>query len=284
MEPFLTKSINPKTVIPGFIPTFSLTVFYLSLIVLIPLGALLLQTQGVGFAIFWSTISSPRVAAAFRLSFGVSFLAGLFSAFFGTIIAWVLVKYRFSGRRLFDAVIDLPFAIPTAVSGITLASLYSSRGLLGAFLVKFGVQVAYTPLGIFVALVFIGFPFIVRTVQPALEELDQEMEEAASSLGATRRQVFTKIIFPQIVPALLTGFALSLARALGEYGSVIFIAGNIPYFSEIVPLLIVKELEQFDYQGASCLAAAMLLASFGLLLFINVIQKVMRKKFGKGVS
>lgn len=275
----LTKSIynisllRKKSIVPGFVPTFSFTLFYLSLIVLIPLGGLILHSTLMTWDQFYATITAPRALAAFRISFGLSFLAALISAFFGIIIAWVLVRYRFPGRRLLDAIIDLPFAIPTSVSGITLATIYSEKGWLGEHLAILGIKVAFTPLGILLALIFIGFPFLVRSVQPAIEEIDKEIEEASICLGATRWQTIRYVIFPQLTPSLLTGFIMALARALGEYGSVIFIAGNIPFISEIVPLLIVIKLEQFDYQGATALAVAMLTASFLLLLSINLLQK-----------
>lgn len=255
-------------------------VTYLSLIVLIPLSGLILKSTQMSWSQFVEIITAPRVLAAFRISFGLSILAGVISGIFGLIAAWVLVRYRFPGRRLLDAVVDLPFAMPTAVSGITLATLYSQHGWIGSYLHSIGIKVAFTPLGILVALIFIGFPFIVRAVEPAIQELDKEMEEAAACLGATRGQTMRKIIFPQLSTALMTGFAMAVARALGEYGSVIFIAGNIPYFSEIVPLLIVIKLEQFDYTGATAIAVTMLLASFLLLLVINVFQVIFRKRYG----
>lgn len=274
MKYFFFKKRN---ILPGFIPTFTFTFFYLSLIVLIPLGVLILNSHGVTWEQLTNILENPRVKAAFYVSFGISFLAGLISLFFGIIIAWVLVNYRFPGRRLLDGMIDLPFAMPTAVSGITLAALYARNGWIGQFLHGIGVDVAFTPLGILVALIFISFPFTVRSLQPVLEELDKEMEEAAACLGATRWQTIRKIIFPQLVPAILTGFTMAVARALGEYGSVIFIAGNIPYVSEILPLLIIIKLEQFDYQGAIVLAVAMLIAAFILLLAIKVCQRIFVK-------
>jgi sulfate transport system permease protein len=270
--------LRKKSIVPGFVPTFSFTLFYLSLIVLIPLGGLILNSTRMTWDQFYETITTPRALAAFRISFGLSFLAALISAFFGIIIAWVLVRYRFPGRRLFDAIIDLPFAIPTSVSGITLATIYSEKGWLGEHLASLGIKVAFTPLGILLALIFIGFPFLVRSVQPAIEEIDREVEEAAICLGASRWQTIGYVIFPQLTPSLLTGFIMALARALGEYGSVIFIAGNIPFISEIVPLLIVIKLEQFDYQGATALAVAMLTASFLLLLSINLLQMLFKNR------
>jgi len=261
-----------------------MTLFYLTLIVFIPLSGLLFNTLQMNTSQFLSLVSSPRVQAAFKISFGLSLMAGAISIFFGTIIGWVLTRYRFPGRRVLDAIIDLPFAMPTSVSGITLAALYSEQGWIGSYLNQFGIKVAFTPLGILLALIFVGFPFVVRAVQPALEEIEPEVEEAAACLGATRGQTVRKIIMPQLTPALLTGFALAVARALGEYGSVIFIAGNIPMVSEIVPLLIVIKLEQFDYLGASALALLMLLASLGLLLFINVLHMLLRISYAKTSS
>lgn len=270
-----------KKLLPGFIPTLSFTLFYLSLIVLIPLGGMILHGMSMTRDQFLEIITGERVLSAFKISFGISFLAGIISAIFGLVIAWVLARYQFPGRRLLDAVIDLPFAMPTAVSGITLATLYSEHGLIGSILMKGGIKVAFTPLGILLALVFVSFPFIVRTLQPALEEIEREIEEAAACLGATRFQTIKNIIFPELLPSLLTGFSMGVARALGEYGSVIFIAGNIPYYTEIVPLLIVIKLEQFDYPGAIALALAMLAASLILLLSINLIQ-ILTKKNPKG--
>lgn len=276
MERYLTKSILAKpSIIPGFLPTFSFSILYLTSIILIPLGALILYTHAMTYQQFVDIILQPRVVAAFKISFGIAFLASCISAFFGSIIAWSLSRYQFFGRRFLDAIIDLPFAMPTAVSGITLATLYSTHGWLGKHL---EFKVAYTPLGILLALVFVGFPFIVRSLQPAIVELDKDMEEAATCLGATRLQSVRKVIFPELRPALITGFALSFARGLGEYGSVIFIAGNIPYISEIVPLLIVIKLEQFDYLGATAIAVTMLIASFLLLFTINLIQLALKEK------
>jgi sulfate transport system permease protein len=275
------KLSRTKSIIPGFAPTFAFTLFYLSLIVLIPLAGLILHSTKMTWDQFMDTITAPRVLAAFRISFGLSFLAAIISAFFGIIIAWVLVRYRFPGRRILDAIIDLPFAIPTSVSGITLATLYSERGWIGEYLAQVGVKVAFTPLGILLALIFIGFPFLVRSIQPAIEEIDREIEEASACLGATRWQTIWLVIFPQLTPSLITGFAMALARALGEYGSVIFIAGNIPFISEIVPLLIVIKLEQFDYQGATALAVTMLMASFVLLLSINLFQMLFKNRSRK---
>ena len=270
-----------KRVLPGFTLALGFTVAYLSLVVLIPLSALVLNTLAMDWDKFWSTVSSPRVVAAYRLSFGASLVAASVNALFGTILAWVLVRYRFPGKKLLDAFVDLPFALPTAVAGIALTALYAGNGWIGSQLAPFGIKVAFTPLGVMVALVFIGLPFVVRTVQPVLEEAERELEEAAACLGATRLQTFTHVIFPSILPALLTGFALAFARALGEYGSVIFIAGNMPMISEIVPLLIITKLEQYDYAGATAIAVVMLAASFVLLLAINLLQAWMRKRGSK---
>lgn len=267
------------SVVPGFGITLGFTLFYLSIIVLIPLTGLFIKTSEMSFADFWSTITDPRIVHAYKISFGVSFAAALVNAFFGLIVAWVLVRYKFPLKKLVDACVDLPFAVPTAVSGIALAALYAPNGLIGGFFERvFSLQVAYNPIGIFVALVFIGLPFVVRTVEPVLEDFDREKEEASASLGATRWQTFYKVIFPQIFPSLLTGFAMAFARALGEYGSVIFIAGNMPFVSEIVPLVIIIKLEQYDYTGATAIALVMLTASFAMLFVINWLQKWNRQK------
>jgi sulfate transport system permease protein len=266
-----------QSILPGFGPTCGYTVLYLSLIVLIPLSAVFLKSSTSGWAHFWQAIRSPNVLAAYRLSFGASLAAGLISVALGFLIAWVLVRYRFPGKALADALVDLPFALPTAVAGIALTTLYTENGWLGRYLAPLGIKVAFTPLGVTVALVFIGLPFVIRSVQPVLADADLELEEAASSLGASRWQTFTKVIFPLVRPALLTGFALAFARALGEYGSVIFIAGNLPMKTEIVPLLIVTKLEQYDYSGATALAVVMLVTSFVLLLGINVLQRRSRR-------
>jgi sulfate transport system permease protein len=266
-------SLRRPSVIPGFGLTLGFTLAYLGLIVLLPLAGLALTAAAVAPAEIWAIATSPRVVAAFRVSFGTAFIAAAINGPFGLLVAWVLVRYRFPGRRLVDAMVDLPFALPTAVAGIALTALYAPNGWIGAPLASLGFRVAFTPLGIVVALVFIGLPFVVRTVQPVLQELEVEQEEAAASLGAGRWKTFTRIILPAVLPALITGFALAFARGVGEYGSVIFIAGNMPAVSEIVPLLIVIELEQFDYAGATVLAALMLLASFVLLLVINLLQR-----------
>jgi len=260
------------SIIPGFKLTLGFTLAYLALVVLIPLSGLFFQTATLSWAQIWETVSSPRVIEAYKISFGLSILAALINTFFGLILAWVLCRYRFPGKRLLDAVVDLPFALPTAVAGIALTALYAPQGWIGQYLVPMGIKVAFTPIGIIIALMFVGLPFIVRTVEPILQDLDSELEEAATSLGANRWQTFTQVIFPSIFPALLTGFAMAFARGLGEYGSVIFIAGNIPQVSEIVPLLIVIKLEQYDYAGATAIACVMLVASFLLLFIINWLQ------------
>ena len=259
-------------VLPGFKLTLGFTLFYLGLIVLIPLAAVFWKTSTLTWAEFWHVITMPQALASYRLTFGASFLAALVNAVFGLIVAWVLVRYNFFGKKIVDALVDLPFALPTAVAGITLAMLYSHNGWVGQLLEPLGIKVANTRLGVFVALTFIGLPFIVRTVQPVLEDLDPELEEAAASLGANRWQIFWRVILPMLMPALLTGFALAFARALGEYGSVIFIAGNIPMKTVITPLLIMGELDMFDYAKATALAVVMLVVSFVLLLAINVLQ------------
>ncbi|MCM0083820.1 sulfate ABC transporter permease subunit CysT [Geomonas sp. Red32] len=266
-----------NNVLPGFTPSLGCTVLYLSIIVLIPLSSLFFKTATLTWDEFVAAVTAPRVVASYRVTFGSSLAAALVNAFFGVLVAWVLVRYRFPGKRLVDALVDLPFALPTAVAGITLASIYSPNGWLGRYLEPHGIKVAFTPLGIVVAMVFIGLPFVVRTVQPVLEELDRELEEAASCLGASRWQTFYRIIFPSMLPAILTGFALAFARAAGEYGSVIFIAGNMPKVSEITPLLIITKLEQYDYAGATAIASLMLVVSFLLLLSINLLQKWSRR-------
>jgi len=264
-------------VLPGFGPTLGYTVCYLSLIVLIPLSALFFKTVTLTWDQFLVAVTAPRVLASYRVTFGAALLAAGVNGVLGGLVAWVLVRYRFPGRKLVDALVDLPFALPTAVAGITLASIYSPNGWLGRYLEPCGIRVAFTPLGIMVAMIFIGLPFVVRTVQPVLEELDPEIEEAASCLGANRWQTFCRVIFPTLLPAMLTGFALAFARAVGEYGSVIFIAGNMPMVSEITPLLIITKLEQYDYAGATAIATVMLIASFTLLLSINLLQKWSRR-------
>jgi sulfate transport system permease protein len=266
-----------RSVLPGFGLSLGFTLFYLSLIVLLPLSAAFIKTAGMTWPAFVEAVASPRVLASYRLSFGASFLAALVNSFFGLIVAWVLVRYPFPGRRLVDALVDLPFALPTAVAGIALTMLYSRNGWIGQFLEPLGIKAAFSPLGVFIALTFIGLPFVVRTLQPVLAELEPEMEEVAVSLGAGRWQTFVRVIFPEILPALLTGFALSFARALGEYGSVVFISGNMPFHTEITPLLIITKLEQYDYRGATAIAVVLLVASFLLLLLINLLQKWSRR-------
>ncbi|MGQ4275182.1 sulfate ABC transporter permease subunit CysT [Terrihabitans sp. B22-R8] len=262
-----------KSVIPGFGITLGLTITWLTLIILIPLAGLFLKTSELTFDQFLAIVTSTRVLNSLRISFGIALAAAATNAVLGLIVVWVLVRYRFPGRRVFDAIVDIPFALPTAVAGIALTSLYASNGWIGSLLEPLGIKVSYTPLGIFVALVFIGLPFVVRTVQPVLEDLDGELEEASSSLGASRFQTITRVVLPSILPALLTGFALAFARAVGEYGSVIFIAGNLPNVSEVAPLLIVIRLEEFRYADATAIAVVMLLASFALLLVINRLQR-----------
>jgi sulfate transport system permease protein len=273
---------SPGRVIPGFGISLGFTIFYLALIVLIPLSAVFLKTFTMSWEAFWTAVTSERVMASYRLTFGASLLAAFINVIFGGIVAWVLVRYTFPGKRIIDALVDLPFALPTAVAGITLTALYSHNGLIGEQLAKFGIKVAFTPLGVLVALTFIGLPFVVRTVQPVLEEAERELEEAAASLGASPLQTFWRVVLPTVTPALLTGFALAFARATGEYGSVIFIAGNLPMVSEITPLFIITKLEQYDYAGATAIAVVMLIISFILLLAINLLQAWTRKRAGKG--
>lgn len=260
------------SVLPGFGLTLGYTLTYLSLIVLIPLSTLFVRSATLTLEEFWETVSHARVMASYRLTFGASLLGASINVVFGFVVAWVLVRYRFFGRKVLDAIVDLPFALPTAVSGIALTAVYSKNGWLGQYLEPWGIQAAFSPLGVVIALTFIGLPFVVRTLQPALEELDREIEEAAASLGATRWQIFRLVIFPTVWPAILTGFALSFARALGEYGSVVFISGNMPMRTEITSLLIITKLEQYDYAGATAIALVMLLASFLILLAINLLQ------------
>ena len=269
-----------RRVLPGFPLALGYTLVYLSLIVLIPLGAVFLKTATLSGEQFWAMVSAPRVMASYRISFGLSLLAALINAVFGLIFAWALVRYRFPGKRIVDALVDLPFALPTAVAGIALTAIYSRNGWLGQWLEPLGLKVAFTPLGILVALTFIGLPFVVRTVQPVLEDLDTELEEAAASLGADRWQTFWRVVLPVLTPALLTGFALAFARAVGEYGSVIFIAGNVPMVSEITPLLIITKLEQYDYAGATAIAVVMLVTSFALLFLINGLQAWASRRHG----
>lgn len=268
------------TILPGFWPAFGLTLSWLCLIVLIPLGNMALGAAQVGWTRFWAIVLAPRVLHAFAISFGCALAAALVNAVFGSIVAWVLVRYRFPARRIVDAMVDLPFALPTSVAGIALASLYAANGWVGAPLKQMGLKVAFTPLGIVIALIFVGLPFVVRTVEPVLQDLDREVEEAAASLGASRFQTLRRVVLPAILPALITGVALAFARAVGEYGSVIFIAGNIPAVSEVVPLVIVTRLEQYDYAGATVIATAMMGLSFLMLLGINMLQRWTRSRHG----
>ena len=260
------------SVIPGFTLTLGFSLLYLGLIVLLPLAALGVRTASLTFDQFWNTVTAPRLIASYKLSFGTTFLAASINAVFGLLLAWVLVRYRFIGRKWVDALIDLPFALPTSVAGLALTALYTEHGWIGSFLASHGINVAFTPLGVLVALIFIGLPFQVRTVQPVLRDIDKSLDEVAATLGAGRYQSFRHVIFPLIVPAMLTGFALAFARGIGEYGSVIFIAGNIPMVSEITPLMIISKLEQYDYNGATAIAFVLLTASFLLLLIINGLQ------------
>ena len=269
-----------KKVLPGFNLTLGYTVMYLSIIVLIPLSALVFKTFTLTWDQFWVAVTAPRVMASYRLTFGASFIAALVNLVFGLLVAWVLVRYKFPGKRIVDALVDLPFALPTAVAGISLTALLAGNGWIGQFLEPYGIKLAFTPAGIVIALIFIGLPFVVRTVQPVLEDTEKELEEAASSLGATRLQTFMRVILPAIMPALLTGFAMAFARAIGEYGSVIFIAGNMPMISEITPLIIIGKLEQYDYAGATAVALVMLVLSFILLLVINGLQTWQRRRAG----
>jgi len=275
---------KPRRVLPGFGLSLGYTLVYLSLLVLIPLSAVFLKTTTMGWERFWQVVSSPRVLASYELSFGASLLAAALNTVFGALLAWSLVRYSFPGKKLVDALIDLPFALPTAVAGIALTALYSRNGWLGAVLEPLGIKVAFTPLGVLVALTFIGLPFVVRTVQPVLEDIDTELEEAAASLGAQRWQTIRHVVLPILTPALLTGFALAFARAVGEYGSVIFIAGNLPMVSEITPLMIITKLEQYDYAGATAIAAVMLVFSFALLLGINGLQAWSARSRGVGAG
>lgn len=261
-----------KNVLPGFNLTLGYTLLYLSLIVLIPLSAAFIKTTELSFDEFWSVVTAPRVIASYKLTFGASLLGALINAVFGLLTAWVLVRYSFPGKKIIDALVDLPFALPTAVAGIALTAVYAGNGWIGSPLEPYGIKVAFTPVGVVIALTFIGLPFVVRTVQPVLEDLEAETEEAAASLGANRLQTFTKVILPTLWPALLTGFALAFARAIGEYGSVIFIAGNVPFVSEITPLIIITKLEQYEYSSATAIAVVMLIISFLLLFAINGLQ------------
>ncbi|MDP3246633.1 MAG: sulfate ABC transporter permease subunit CysT [Polaromonas sp.] len=271
---------SAKKVLPGFGLTLGYTLFYLSIIVLIPLSALLFKTFSLSWDQFVTAVTSPRVMASYRLTFGASLFAALVNLVFGLLLAWVLVRYKFPGKKIVDALVDLPFALPTAVAGISLTAILAGNGWIGQYLEPLGIKLAFTPAGVVIALIFIGLPFVVRTVQPVLEDAEKELEEAATSLGATRLQIFTRVILPHITPALLTGFAMAFARAIGEYGSVIFIAGNMPMISEITPLIIIGKLEQYDYAGATAVAVVMLVISFVLLLVINGLQAWQRRNTG----
>jgi len=272
-------SLKRRSVLPGFGLTMGCTLLYLSLIVLIPLSATFLKTATMSWSQFWSTVTEPRALASYRLSFGASLIGAAINAVFGLLAAWVLVRYSFPGKRIVDALVDLPFALPTAVAGITLTAIFSSNGWIGRLLEPLGITVAFTPLGVVIALTFIGLPFMVRTVQPVLQDLEAELEEAAASLGASRWQTLVRVILPELSPALLTGFTLAFARAVGEYGSVIFISGNMPMRTEITPLLIVTKLEQYDYAGATAIGVVMLVMSFVLLFIINLLQWWSHKRY-----
>jgi sulfate transport system permease protein len=275
----MTLSLKQRSVLPGFGLTMGFTLLYLSLIVLIPLSATFLKTATMSWGQFWSTVTEPRALASYRLSFGASLIGAAINMVFGMLAAWVLVRYSFPGKLIVDALVDLPFALPTAVAGITLTAIFARNGWIGSHLEPLGIKVAFTPLGVVVALTFIGLPFVVRTVQPVLQDLDAEIEEAAASLGASRWQTVTRVLLPDLLPALLTGFALAFARAVGEYGSVIFISGNMPMRTEITPLLIVTKLEQYDYAAATAIGVVMLVMSFVLLFIINLLQWWSRKRY-----
>jgi sulfate transport system permease protein len=269
-----------RGVLPGFSLTMGYTVFYVGLLVVVPLTALVLKTTVLGPSHFWAIVTHPRAVAAYKLTFGASAIAAVINAVMGVLLAWVLVRYKFFGKSVVDAIVDLPFALPTAVAGIAMTTAYSEKGIIGEPLARLGLKVAFTPLGVVLVLTFVGLPFVVRTVQPVLEDLDPDLEEAAAVLGATRWQAFLHVVFPSLVPPLLTGFALAFARALGEYGSVVFISGNMPMKTEIAPLLIVTKLEQYDYAGATAIATMLLVASFGILLVINLLQRRTQRSHG----
>ncbi|MEK5077792.1 sulfate ABC transporter permease subunit CysT [Solibacillus sp. FSL W7-1436] len=271
------KKNKKKNVLPGFGLSMGITTFYISLVILVPLSMIFIESSKLGWTEFWQIVTSKRMLHAYKISFLTALGAAVLNAIFGFIIAWVLVRYTFPGKRIIDGLIDLPFALPTAVAGIALTTLYAQDGWFGQFFASFGIKIAFTPLGIMIALVFIGLPFVVRMVQPVLENMEHEVEEAANSLGATKRQTFIKVIFPEVLPAVLAGFSLAFARGLGEYGSVVFIAGNLPMKTEIVPLMIMTKLEQFDYAGATAIAVVMLMISFICLIIINLLQKWSRK-------
>lgn len=274
-------STRAHRVLPGFGLSLGFTIAYLSLIVLIPMIAVFAKAATFTWPEFWAAVTSPRVVASYRLTFGASLLAAAINVVFGFMLAWALVRYSFPGRKLVDALVDLPFALPTAVAGIALTAIYAPNGWIGQYLEPLGIKIAFTPIGVLIALIFIGLPFVVRTVQPVLEDLDVELEEAAATLGATRLQTFQRVVIPMLTPALLTGFALAFARAVGEYGSVIFIAGNIPMVSEITPLMIITKLEQYDFRGATAIAAVMLVISFVMLLIINALQGASDRRMGR---
>lgn len=279
----MISTLRRHSVLPGFNLALGYTLLYLSLVVLIPLSAAFIKTASLSWPAFWEAVTAPRVVASYKLSFGAAAIAAAINAVFGLIVAWILVRYPLPGKKIIDALVDLPFALPTAVAGVSLTAIYAGNGWIGQFLEPLGIKVAFAPLGVLVALTFIGLPFVVRTVQPVLEDVEREAEEAAACLGATRLQTFLRVILPAILPALLTGFALAFARALGEYGSVIFIAGNVPMVSEITPLLIITKLEQYDYVGATAIAVVMLVTSFVLLLTINLLQRWTQKRGAKGL-
>jgi sulfate/thiosulfate transport system permease protein len=278
----ISGRFRQPSVLPGFGLTLGFTLTYFSLIILVPLIALVIRASGLGFGGFWAAATDPRVLASLRTSFVTALIAASINVVFGTLIAWVLVRYRFPGRRLVDAVVDLPFALPTAVAGIALTAIYAPNGFIGQLVAPLGWRIAYTPVGITIAMIFIGLPFVVRTIQPILEEVSKEVEEASATLGANRFQTISRVLLPSLTPAILTGFALAFARAVGEYGSVIFIAGNIPFVSEIAPLLIVIRLEEFNYVGAAVIATVMLAISFVMLFVINLIQAWSRRRYGYG--
>jgi sulfate transport system permease protein len=279
MKPMLQSlKLKEYSILPGFMFSLGITMMYLGLLVILPLSTIFFNTTSLGWVNFWETVTDPRVVASYKLSFGTSFVAAIVNAIFGLLVAWVLVRYHFPGKRIIDGLVDLPFALPTAVAGIALTSLYTTNGWVGEYFNLLGIKIAFTPVGIIIALTFIGLPFVVRMVQPILQNLDREIEEAAASLGANRLKTFTKVIFPEVLPALLTGFALAFARALGEYGSVVFISGNMPMRTEITPLLIMTKLEQYDYAGATAIAVVMLVVSFLLLLLVNLLQWWSRKR------
>jgi sulfate/thiosulfate transport system permease protein len=280
MELSMAIRFKQRSILPGFGLAMGVTLSYLSLIVLIPLSAAFLKTATLSWDQFWSKIADPRALASYRLTFGASLVAAVVNLLFGFLVAWVLVRYEFPGRRIIDSLVDLPFALPTAVAGIALTAIYSSKGWIGQFLEPYGIKTAYSPLGVVIALTFIGLPFVVRTVQPVLEDLDREIEEAAASLGANRWQTFRRIILPPVFPAAVTGFTMAFSRAIGEYGSVVFISGNLPMRTEITPLLIVTKLEEYDYAGATAIAVVMLVVSFTLLLLINLLQRWSSQRLG----